>query len=145
MPPIPKPRQPKNNNGRIPPQVPPEDKGLGFSFRYLDLTSNSKFSIDGKDTQYFTKLLERLKAVSSIKCSEFMSARGNALRAHPLNWDDTSERDGFMCLNEQLRTLPAYQFEISANAHGRVHGVITGNVFVIVWLDPNHKLFPKKK
>jgi hypothetical protein len=32
---------------------------------------------------------------------------------------------------------------VSANEYGRVHGFFIGNVFYIVWLDPDHKLYSK--
>lgn len=64
------------------------------------------------------------------------------IRAHRIDFSETSEVGGFTCLNTQLRGKPAYQFSISANQHGRVHGYIVGQIFYVIWLDPCHKLYP---
>ncbi|QXE21583.1 hypothetical protein B6N60_00260 [Richelia sinica FACHB-800] len=41
---------------------------------------------------------------------------------------------------EQLVGQP-YQFQLSSNEYGRVHGFFIENVFYIVWLDPDHLLY----
>jgi hypothetical protein len=69
--------------------------------------------------------------------------RSSALRCHPIKWEDTSE-NGFGLLNEEQLVDTPYQFSISANKHGRVHGFLIDEVFYIVWLDPGHLLYPAK-
>lgn len=117
-----------------------EDDIVRFSFKHLDLT-HEKFCCNGKDRQYFAKLLQRLKDLSAWKANEVHAERSSALRSHPIHWDRTSEPNGFRRLNDQLRDLPAFQFEISSNAHGRVHGFFIDNVFFVIWLDPDHLLY----
>lgn len=112
-----------------------------FSFKYLDLHSNPKFSIGGCGESYMEKLLLRLKDVSTIKYDEFTSSKSPSLRAHKINWSKTTEPQGFTCLNLELRELSAFQFEISANEYGRVHGFLNNRIFYIVWLDPHHNLY----
>ena len=34
-----------------------------------------------------------------------------------------------------------WQFALSANEHGRVHGFLRGDTFYIRWLDPDHNLY----
>ncbi len=127
---------------KINPTTPSADNiTLRFSFKHL-VFNNHKFSIQDRDGQYFYKVLERLKSLSTITVQEFLCNRTNALRAHPINWDETSEKEGFCHLNSQLQDIPAYQFQISSNEHGRLHGLIIDNVFFIIWFDPNHKLYP---
>ena len=41
---------------------------------------------------------------------------------------------------DQLVEKP-WQFALSANEHGRVHGFLIQNRFYIVWLDPEHELY----
>jgi len=117
-----------------------DNETIRFSFKHLSL-NHPKFSLERKTHEYFKKVLERLKSISSLKASEVFSSRSPSLRAHPIEWSDTTEQGGFEHLNEQLRQVPAYQFQISANEHGRVHGFILENVFFIIWLDPEHKLY----
>ncbi|MBV6447377.1 hypothetical protein [Nitrosomonas sp.] len=132
---------PKNHNKGVHPAKPHADnETIRFSFKHLDL-NNKKFSCGGKKSDYFTKVLERLKNISHLKISEIFSNRSPSLRAHPIDWDETTETNGFISLNEQLRQVPAYQFQISSNEHGRLHGFILSNIFFVVWLDPEHNLY----
>ncbi len=67
--------------------------------------------------------------------------RSQSLRCHPIKWRETTEPHGFRIPNEkELVTIP-YQFSLSTNEHGRVHGFFIEDVFYIVWLDPNHNLY----
>ena len=67
--------------------------------------------------------------------------RSQSLRCHPIKWRETTEPNGFGIPNEkELVTIP-YQFSLSTNEHGRVHGVFVGEIFVVERLDPEHKLY----
>jgi hypothetical protein len=67
--------------------------------------------------------------------------RSQSLRYHPIKWRETTEPNGFGIPNEkELVTVP-YQFSLSTNEHGRVHGFFIEDMFYIVWLDPNHNLY----
>lgn len=123
------------------PTTPIHEKHVSFSFKHLDL-GNNKFSITGKNARYFQKVLERLKNLSGLLPGEIIQNRSIALRAHPIEWKQTSEREGFTTLNEQLQGQRPYQFQISTNEHGRIHGFFIGPVFHVVWFDPDHKLYP---
>jgi len=134
--------KPHKKTSRIQPQRPTLDNDIvRFSFKHLDLV-HPQFSIARQNAAYLQSLLERLKALSSLRAQELLSSRSSALRCHPIDWTNTSEPNGFAHLNEQLRDIPAMQFQVSSNAHGRVHGFFIDNVFFVVWLDPGHKLYP---
>lgn len=120
------------------------DQSLHFSFKHFCL-EHEKFSIADRTTQYFLKVLERLKKISSLSVRDFVCTESKALRSHKIDWKKTSEPEGFLCLNEQLRDYPPYQFEISSNKHGRVHGFLVNNIFYVVWFDPDHKLYSSNK
>ena len=117
------------------------DEDVIFSFKYLDLHGTQKFSIAGCGENYIEKLLLRLKDVSTIRYDDFIKLRSPSLRTHEINWPDTTEPQGFTCLNTALRNQLAWQFEISANEHGRVHGFLLDRIFYVVWLDPYHRLY----
>ena len=141
----------KRKNGNLKARVPSkswdvaereqENKEVIFSFKYLDLLGNNKFSIAGCGENYLEKLLLRLKDLSTIQVDEFLSSRSPSLRAHEIDWKNTTEPNGFTNLNAYLREKTAFQFEISANEYGRVHGFLINRVFYIVWLDPHHNLY----
>jgi len=138
-----KPGKIKGKKGRIhpPSKASIDHETLRFSFQHLEI-SHEKFRLDGRAAQYFIKLFERLQNLSSLKHTEFTSNRGNSLRSHPIDWGNTSEKDGFTHLNNQLKGLPPCQFQVSKN-NGRVHGFLLDNVFFVVWFDPDHLLYPK--
>ncbi|MBZ9781616.1 hypothetical protein K9857_08630 [Pseudomonas sp. REP124] len=119
---------------------PDRPKLLSFSFRHMD-RHHQKFDYSDRDAGYFCKVIERLSALSSCTVQQLYAERSAALRAHPIAWDDTTEPNGFCHLNEQLRQSRPYQFSISSNAHGRIHGFFLDHVFHIVWLDPAHSLY----
>lgn len=134
-----------------PPKLPPQgrihnttaipDGLLRFSFKYLDLYGNSKFCLDLCEDGYLEKFLCRIRDLSAFKVSEFRTNRSTALRAHLIAWDETTEPKGFVCLNEQLREEEAWQFEITKDVHGRVHGILLDECFYVVWIDPEHNLY----
>lgn len=119
----------------------PSDELLRFSFKYFihDHEVCPKEFADG----YTGKLLERLRDLSSWTIKQFTGASTKSVRNHRITWPDTSRPDGFDHLPEQLREGEAWQFSVSVNEHGRVHGLLIGNVFNIVWLDSQHALYPQ--
>ncbi|HGM9871891.1 MULTISPECIES: hypothetical protein [Enterobacterales] len=116
---------------------------ISFSFKYLDY-QHDKFGFSEQNTNYFCKVIERLKNVSSHTAIELQSGRSPSLKAHCIDWSTTSEPKGFQNLNEQFQSFTPYQFAVSRNEHGRIHGFFIGDIFHIVWLDPSHQLYPSK-
>ncbi|MEH1924391.1 hypothetical protein [Nostoc sp.] len=88
-------------------------------------------------------MLDRLKALSSLTAQELLLNRSSTLRCHPIKWEDTSERAFGLPNKQQLVDIP-YQFSISSNEHGTVHGFFINEIFYIVWLDPDHLLYSAK-
>ena len=119
---------------------PPQ--GISFSFKYYQV-GHSKFSCNEKKVIYWLTLLERLKDLSSLAAQELLVNRSSTLRCHSIKWEDTSE-SGFGLPNEEQLVETPYQFSLSSNEHGRVHGFFIDEVFYIVWLDPDHMLYPAK-
>jgi hypothetical protein len=134
---IKKERRPGNAIGiRLPPSKP---EGISFSFKYFQ-PDHTKFRCHDQATNYWLTLLDRLKALSGLTTLEMLNSRSSALRCHPIRWTDTTETSFGIASEEQLVDTP-YQFSLSSNAHGRVHGFFIDQVFYIVWLDPEHRLY----
>ena len=76
-----------------------------------------------------------------MKAGEIRSAPGKGLRCHPIKWEDTVKKDGFSHLNEQLRSIEAFQFQVSQGEYGRVHGFFIDTTFFVVWMDPGHVVY----
>ena len=96
-----------------------------------------------REIAYWLTLLDRLKGLSGMTVQELIKSRSKALRCHPIAWWDTTESCFGLPNEEQLVDTP-YQFSLSANAHGRVHGFFIDEVFFVVWLDPEHRLYARK-
>jgi hypothetical protein len=119
--------------------APPTPDGfISFSYRYYARTA--KFGVADCMGTWFESLLDRLQALSSLRPQEVLSNRSSALRAHPIDFSQTSEPEGFAHLNPQLRVHTPYQFQLSKET-GRVHGFFIDVVFYVVWLDPHHRLY----
>ncbi len=112
---------------------------LSFSYKYF-LVEENKFDPYSKDLEYFNVLTDRLRELSRLTPQEFYSSRSKSLRSHPIDWDETSENSFAIPNEENLVSIP-YQFEVSANEHGRVHGFLIDSVFYVRWLDPDHNLY----
>ena len=122
---------------RLDVQIP---EGISFSFRYYQ-DDKDKFSLGGRDSRYLASLLRRLRDLSQLKSQEIINNQSKSLRCHGIVWLDTTEPNGFGIPNEAALVNVPYQFQISANEYGRVHGFFSENVFYIVWLDPDHNLY----
>lgn len=134
--------KPPGGTGRIRPTSsppPPPRVTLTVSLRYLELSG--PFDTGACGAGYLPALLERLRDVCRMTAGEFRGA-GRALRSHRIDWPGTSRPDGFGSVEQLLPDAVPWQFSLSANEHGRVHGLLDGDLFYLVWLDPTHQLYP---
>ncbi|MEH2416036.1 hypothetical protein [Nostoc sp.] len=132
----------KDGTSGIKPTKLKPPQGISFSFKYYQ-DAHKKFSCREKEVIYWLTLLDRLKSLSSLTAQDLLVNRSSTLRCHPIKWEDTSERAFGLPNEEQLVDIP-YQFSISSNKHGRVHGFFIKEIFYIVWLDPDHLLYSAK-
>jgi len=114
---------------------------LVVSFKYFD-DSHPKFPVAQSADRYLISFLVRLKHLCGRRAIELHLDGSTAVRWHPINWDETSEVNGFTQLPESLRQQRAYQFSVSQTEYGRVHGFLIDRTFFVVWLDRNHSLYP---
>jgi len=117
------------------------DDLLRFSFRHIAVSDKFGHAHAEDADGYLAQFLDRLQSVSAMKLSEFRSNKDKSLRAHMHDWSRTTELGGYSHLTPQLRECEPWQFQLSANEHGRVHGILIDEVFYVVWLDPQHRLY----
>jgi hypothetical protein len=115
---------------------------LTFSYKYAVL-DHPKFRLNDRQPAYFLALLERLKNLSLETVPGLISSRPNsATRFHPIQFVDAKVTEtGFGIPRCEAFDDVAWQFSISVNEHGRVHGFLIDSVFFIVWFDPEHRLY----
>lgn len=114
---------------------------LTFSFRHF--ANDETLCPREHPAGYAQKLAERLRDLSRWTVAQFTERVVKSVRNHRITWPETSRPEGFAHLPEQIQEGEAWQFSISANEYGRVHGLLIGSVFNIVWLDCDHQLYPK--
>jgi hypothetical protein len=84
-----------------------------------------------------------MREVSALTVDDFVSRRLPTLRIHRIDFSDprVAERS-FNIRTQGDADESAWQFALSANEHGRVHGFLVEDTFYIRWLDPDHNLYP---
>jgi hypothetical protein len=117
-------------------------QGISFSFKYYQ-DDHDKFSCREKAAPYWLALVNRLKALSGSSHKELMADKSKSLRCHAIQWEKTTQNNGFGFPEEEQLVDTPYQLSISSNEHGRVHGFFIGEIFYVVWLDPDHLLYAK--
>lgn len=128
-----------NSLGSIHKQHNLPENNIKLSFKYF--ATNKKYHVDEVQQTYLIALLDRFRSICCFTIQEFRTNKLKSLRAHQHDWERTTEKEGYTCLNEQLRQCEPWQFQLSANEHGRVHGILLDEVFYVVWLDPSHRLY----
>ena len=116
------------------------DPELKFSFKFFDFTDEEMCPpVFGEG--YTQTLMQRLRDLSSWTVRQFTGRQDGGLRNHIHDWSKTTREDGFGHLNDHYSDIPAWQFCLTQNEHGRVHGLIIDDTFYIVWLDKDHMLY----
>ena len=117
----------------------PPNPNLRFSFKLFDL-ADPHVCPENFAEGYVRALMERLKGLSTWTVNEFVGNSDKSVRNHVITWEKTSRPDGFD-LPEQYEAYRPFQFSISANERGRVHGLLIDDTFHLIWLDENHNLY----
>jgi hypothetical protein len=123
----------------------PDKENIVFSFSFFQ-ADHSKCNASGRDANYFRALLQRFKAVGQFTVKQFRTMHAGynkALRVHPIEWSHPKiSQAGFQIPQRQDLDEQAWQFSLSEHESGRVHGFLIDRVFHVVWLDPDHNLYP---
>lgn len=120
------------------------NKELVFSWRFFD-RFNEMFNMGNTERSWFISLLDAFKSLSSMTVMEFrQQASRRGLRVHSHNWKKATAKFNFPESFFEQHQDDCLQFSIS-KANGRVHGFLIDNIFYIVWLDPDHNLYPTRE
>lgn len=126
---------------KIKPTVLQGEQKISFNFSRLS-SKDPKFLYTDRDSNYFLKLLERFQHVSGLTRKELATRYASILRHHPIDFTDRNVSENTFGILSEDADDDAWQFCLSANEHGRVHGYFIVNTFYVVWLDPKHELYP---
>ncbi len=134
------PRRPPTS--KTPPRQPVNDP-VTLSFRHF--RERVPFVTDAVSGNYLSALLGRFYAVRGMTVKEMKESRGLPLRCHSIRFGETSQPGGFGHVDlSSLEGTEPYQFSVTSNQHGRVHGFFVSNVFYVVWVDPHRALYPQR-
>lgn len=132
------------SNPNIKPSQIDETLKVSFNFRRLQNVTE-KFDYQIKAAGYFNSLINRFCDISKMSRKELTvnnCGKHSGLRCHQINFKENKiTENGFGIPGNEELDEDAWQFALSANEHGRVHGYFVGNIFFIVWLDPEHNLY----
>lgn len=121
-------------------KTPVPELDLRFSFKFFDRHDAEMCPATFQDG-YTQTLMQRLRDLSTWKVSRFVGPLDRTVRNHTHDWAQTSRPQGFASLNVHFRAYPGWQFCLTANDHGRVHGIIIDDTFYVIWLDQDHNLY----
>lgn len=139
-------RSPRVSGGRVHAEQPAglHDELVKFSFKYLEVAHPS-FGIATADGDYFRTVIERLRDISSMRAVELRNSHSTALRYHPIDFDEARvSANGFGIPGGAEYDRAAFQFSVSGNQYGRVHGFMIDTTFYVRWFDSGHKLYPRR-
>lgn len=138
---IPKPK--KNQQTRIAPdntKVNTENLKVLFSFETLE--RNEYFNLDGTCEKWASDLFDAMHKASNITMREIhagnYSGKNSTFRIHR---HETAKPPCKVPNNISLDEL--WQIRIS-KSKGGIHGLFIDNIFYVLWLDPQHNLYPDK-
>lgn len=114
-----------------------------FSWKFFD-KNHEAFNCGGAEASWFLNLMETMKNISEMTLMEYLVCRGKPLRVHSHKWNEVAYTYSHL-QGEDLTQIEndTTQFALSTSG-GRVHGFIIENLLFIVWLDPEHNLYPGK-
>jgi hypothetical protein len=123
----------------IPPIVQPDARTLQFSFKHLDI-NNQRFSVDSCTAEFWISLAKKIVEYSQWPVTLF-EEQNNEDHRHIIDFTETCEPNGFSHLGtDQLAYVETWQFQVGIG-RWRVLGFLLDDVFYVVWLDPNHRLY----
>jgi hypothetical protein len=113
-----------------------------FSFRYYH-NAHRDYTFANFNKDEFIRFVNRLKDMSQLTWKDVLIDQSKFWHAHAVDWSETAVPAGFSHLPLELKNCPVYQFKVFEGC--RVFGFINHhNVFKIVWIDKDHKIYPKK-
>lgn len=120
--------------------TPIQEGKIHFRFDYFDATHRF-FDGSEADFDWARNMLKRLKTLQDTTVEHFKTdMRFRAAQyVHPINWDDAKLNSFGIQQASQDLDEDAWQFGIS-KGKGRIHGFFIGDIFYVVWIDPEHRL-----
>lgn len=137
------PKQQKKEKARIAPiNIADDIRKQKVLFSFESLERNEYFNLDGTCANWSSDLFDTMQKVSRIPVKEIYagqySGKNSPFRIH------RHENATPPCkVPENISLEDLWQIRISLSKGG-IHGMFIDNVFYVMWLDPQHNLYPDK-
>jgi hypothetical protein len=120
---------------------PQPARTIVFSFQFI-IQTGDEYALDKVSDPLLRTMILKFHEYGNL---EPQHLRNSANHCHPIDWEDSrvTRHNGFAHLDDQKRSYPAWQLYITTKA--RIHGFLAENTFYIVWFDPKHTLYRRKK
>ncbi|WP_312373021.1 hypothetical protein [Lachnoclostridium sp.] len=109
-----------------------------FSFESIDL-SHEYFNLDGTCINWTLTMMESLRDISNKDRNEIVSRSVGKIRFHNHESNKAQFKPPY-----NLDDSEFYQIRFG-KSKGGIHGVLVENIFYVIWLDPQHNMYPIDK
>lgn len=137
------PKQEKKNINRISPnnvKTDTENKKVLFSFESLE--RNEYFNLDGTCAGWSSDLFDTMQQASKITMKEIHAGNYSG-KTSPFRIHRHEDAKPPCSVPDNVLLDDLWQIRISLSKGG-IHGLFVENVFYVLWLDPQHNLYPDK-
>lgn len=137
------PKQEKKNINRIVPNnvdSGAKDKKVLFSFESLE--RNEYFNLDGTCVRWSSDLFDAMQQASKITMKEIYAGKYSG-KTSPFRIHRHEEAKPPCSVPDNILLDELWQIRISLSKGG-IHGLFIDNIFYVLWLDPQHNLYPDK-
>lgn len=114
---------------------------LTFSFRFFE-RKHSLFNLGGIEDNWFIDLFIFLENISKLRWIEVTTTHKSIYDPHDYSGKCNADINDILKAHfkENFNQFDCFQIRLS-KGKGRVHGFLVGNVYYIIWLDPNHNMY----
>lgn len=135
------PRQEKKGANRIAPnnvKIDTENQKVLFSFESLE--RNEYFNLDGTCVKWSSDLFDTMQKASKITMKEIHAGKYSG-KTSPFRIHRHEDAKPPCSVPDNILLEDLWQIRISLSKGG-IHGLFIDNVFYVLWLDPQHNLYP---
>lgn len=137
------PKQEKKKVKRIVPDNIKQDtekKKVLFSFESLE--RNEYFNLDGTCVRWSSDLFDAMQEASKITMKDIHAGKYSG-KTSPFRIHRHEDAKPPCSISDNIQLDDLWQIRISLSKGG-IHGLFVDNIFYVIWLDPQHNLYPDK-
>lgn len=119
-----------------------ENKNEKVLFSFEAVEKNEYFNLDGTCQNWAADLFDTMQKVSRIELKDIYAGKYSG-KTSPFRIHRHEDAKPPCKLPSNVLLEDMWQIRISISKGG-IHGIFSGNVFYVIWFDPQHNLYPDK-